>query len=316
MSVNLIICSYSGKYPRKFETNENKDKYNFLKYNLYLLNKIKTNISQISIMRPKINDNHEHIPNYYNIDNLDLSNIRDKIKFYDCENIGISYGQFIKGIELNDKFDYHIFTEDDYIPFKDYFEDDLISELNNTEKDSFLCLYIKKNIFWNIYEHLTPENNVMLQNQISKYNTSINPCNVPDFSLGILSKYTIEKLNNAFKNLNNVYELFKIQTKELWHYQVLFGNILNSAKINIHDFQDKYLNLFFEASINDVIFCNLQELNKEVPLFIPLDIFYPSNNLIILDKIKNTMTTENYTKFMNLFIKLDNTKKKYNIYYE
>ena len=47
MSVNLIICSYSGKYPRKFETNENKDKYNFLKYNLYLLNKIKTNISQI-----------------------------------------------------------------------------------------------------------------------------------------------------------------------------------------------------------------------------------------------------------------------------
>jgi len=316
MSVNLIICSYSGKYPRKFETNENKDKYNFLKYNLYLLNKIKTNISQISIMRPKINDNHEPIPNYYNIDNLDLNNIKDKIKFYDCENIGISYGQFIKGIELNNTFDYHIFTEDDYIPFKDYFENDLITELNNTEKDSFLCLYIKKHIFFNIYEHLSPENIDILQNQISKYNTCINSCNVPDFSLGILSKYTIEKLNNTFTNLNNVYELFKVQCEALWYYQVLFGNILNSAKVNIFDLEKKYLNLFYETTSNDILFYNYETKNKQTPLFIPLDIFYPSNNSKFLDTIKNTMTEENYNNFMNLFIKLDNTKKKYNIYYE
>jgi hypothetical protein len=124
-------------------------------------------------MRPKINENHEPIPNYYNIDNLDLDNIRHKIKFCDCENVGISYGQFIKGIELNNTFDYHIFTEDDYLPFKDYFEDDLITELNNIEKDSFLCLYIKKNVLWNIKDYLSSENSNLLENKFSKFNISV-----------------------------------------------------------------------------------------------------------------------------------------------
>jgi hypothetical protein len=316
MSVNLIICSYSGKYPRKFETHENKDKYNFLKHNLYLLNQIKTNISQITIMRPKINENHEPIPNYYNIDNLDLDNIRHKIKFCDCENVGISYGQFIKGIELNNTFDYHIFTEDDYLPFKDYFEDDLITELNNIEKDSFLCLYIKKNVLWNIKDYLSSENSNLLENKFSKFNISINSCIVPDFSLGILSKYTIEKLNKTYINLDNVYDIFKVETEFLWHHQVLFGNILNSANVNVHDLKDKYLNLFYETTSDVVVFYNFEKLNKETPLFIPLDILYPCNNSTIFDRIKNTMTEENYNKFLNLFIKLDNTKKKYNIYYE
>ena len=49
-------------------------------------------------------------------------NIKTKIKIFECENIGISYGQFFTGINKNIDFDYHIFIEDDYIVFDDYFE--------------------------------------------------------------------------------------------------------------------------------------------------------------------------------------------------
>jgi hypothetical protein len=46
---------------------------------------------------------------YYNFNDLDIENIRHKIKIYECENIGISYSQLFTAISKTIDFDYHIF---------------------------------------------------------------------------------------------------------------------------------------------------------------------------------------------------------------
>jgi hypothetical protein len=164
----------------------------FYLQNFYAITTIKLN---------QVNDEHETIKDYYNIDNLDLDKIKDKIKIYDCENIGISYGQFIKAIEIDNTFDYYIFVEDDYIPCKDYFENDLIDELNKNDTSSFLCLTIYKNKKWNVLDILNINFSSRvkeLKEKFNLYNTSINNCCVPDFSIGILSKHTVNKLLKTY----------------------------------------------------------------------------------------------------------------------
>jgi hypothetical protein len=132
MKTNLVICTYGAKYGVM-------NKENYLKLNLTLLNKINTNISQITIMKPKIDIQHFEYPDYYNFENIEISNIKNKIKIIECENIGISYGQFLTAITSEKEFDYHIFVEDDYIFFKDYFEEYMINELKNTNE--YLCMF-------------------------------------------------------------------------------------------------------------------------------------------------------------------------------
>ena len=108
MKTNLIICTYAGKYGIM-------DKKNYLKYTLSMLNKINTNITQITIMKPKVNKMHDEYLNFYNFDNIEISNIKHKIKIIECENIGISYGQFFTGISHNMDFDYHFFISYYYL---------------------------------------------------------------------------------------------------------------------------------------------------------------------------------------------------------
>jgi len=141
MRINLIIATYAGIQQKYLN---NKYKKNYLKYNLNLLNHINTNIEQITIMKPQINNEHLEIKDYYNFSNIDIGSIKHKIKIYDCENIGISYGQYFEAVSKTLDFDYHIFIEDDYIVFKDYFENDLIEEYNKNENDTLLCSFIYK----------------------------------------------------------------------------------------------------------------------------------------------------------------------------
>ena len=107
IKVNLIISTYGAKY-------NHEDKENYLRLNLLVLNKLNPNITTISIMKPKINNNHIAYKNYYNFDDIDLKNIRHKIDIIECYNIGISYGQFLTAIYKEQNYDYYIFIEDDY----------------------------------------------------------------------------------------------------------------------------------------------------------------------------------------------------------
>jgi len=290
MKTNLIICTYAAKYGCM-------NKNNYLKYNLSLLNKIKTNITQITIMKPKINENDKdnEYCDYYNFDNIEISNIQNKIKIIECENIGISYGQFFTGISHNMDFDYHFFIEDDYIMFMDYFEEYLINNLNKQKNDSYLCAFYFKSKQWNLEESIKTEDESIQQNFINKMhdyqiieNYKNNFFIVPDFSCGIISKYSIQKILNKFNTFETINDIFNIKLQSLWIYQVIFGYILFLSGIEINDISEKNVNLFYHTGGN-VTMCNFclklcewkeylynnEKLN--MPVFTPIEFFYPYN---------------------------------------
>ena len=314
MKTNLVISTYGAKYGIM-------NKKNYLKYNLSLLNKIKTNLTQITIMKPKINDEHEAYIDYYNFDNIDISNIKEKIVIIECENIGISYGQFLTAIQNNLDFDYHFFIEDDYIIFKDYFEEYMINELNKLENDSYLCTFYYKSKKWNMYENIKKESEIIqlqfIENIIKNVNsvTMNNFMNdyfiVPDHACGIISKTSIEKILNRFISFENIINIFNIKFKKIWIHQILFGYILFLSGVNVSDISDKNINLFYETTIADVFMCNFDiNLNEwkdypynnqkmDIPIFCPLEFFYPYNKEESINHLKKYFV--NYEKFIEQY---------------
>lgn len=295
MRINLIITTYAASH-----TTVNKQYY--LRYILGLLNKIKTNITQITIMKPKINTEHTEYKDFYNFDSIDISNIESRIKIIECENIGISYGQFLNGIHLNQNFDYSIFIEDDYMCFIDYFEEYLVSEYNKNYENSFLTLFYFKSKLHNLYNHIknyeNSEINKEFINRMKKYNYNIdNMFRVPDFSLGIISKSSYQKIINTFKSIDNINYILNIKFRNYWLYQIFFGYILNLSNITVNTLQDKNLNLFYGTNNNKVVMCNfdidIKDWDKypynntkfDIPIFAPLEFFYPYNQRDIINKL-------------------------------
>lgn len=323
--INLIISTYGGRYYKFDSSNKdiNKDKENYLKYNLLLINANMNNLDQITIMRPRINKEHSEIPNYYNFDNLKIDNIRHKIKIYDCENIGISYGQFFTAIFKECHFDYHIFIEDDYFPFIDYFDENLVTLLNSFNDETYLCSFVNQNKI-NIFKKLENFNdskvsNMQLNNYFKKYNVSNFDIVLPDFSLGIISKNSVEKLIKTYNNIDNVLELYNIKFNKNWVYQVLFGYTFTIAGIKMSDYNHLYLNIFFESSNNKLYLCNvgskyykiwknvISNTKYRIPLFMPLDILFPNNYDLDLLKFQNYL----YKPYLfNIFFKKYNSIKK------
>lgn len=257
MKINLIIATYSGIY-NKYSSNPHKK--NYLKYTLSLLNNVKTNIDQITIMKPLVNKEHFEIPDYYCFDSIDLCNISNKIKIIECENIGISYGQYFEAVSKNMDFDYHIFIEDDYVPFKDYFENDLISELNKCEESSLLCLFYYKNKTYNMLNYLiqhgeSTECYNSLKNKLEKYDLEKYYA-IPDFAIGIFSKETINKILSKFETFDNIKDLFNFPFYNIWVHQVLFGYLLGICDILINDLSKNYMNIFYDSLYNSISLCN------------------------------------------------------------
>lgn len=324
--INLIIGTYAGKY-YKFNTNNttaNNDKQYYLKYNLSLINKNVNNLTQITIMKPKINKEHSEIPDYYNFDNIDISNIKNKIKIYECENIGISYGQFFNAVFIDLEFDYYIFIEDDYFPFIDNFDDCLINMIDNYNLPTYLCSFIDLNkvVNLNAFENFFYDNisKIKVKSYLNKYNFNNKSINIPDFSLGILNKSAVINLKNTYKNIYNILELYRIQTTQNWVHQVLFGYTLKIANIELVDYNKIYLNIFFESSNQNLYLCNIQEnytkwkmlkyngSNYKLPLFLPIDILYPSNYKEDIDKLINYINIDSSTTFIEYLKRYNNIK--------
>lgn len=273
-------------------------KENNLKLNLKILNELNPSIEKITIMKPNINSNHEEINGYYDFNNLNLNNIYNKIQIIECENIGISYGQFFTGIFHNIDYDYYILIEDDYVIFKSNFADEFIEEFSKNEKDSLLCSFIYKKRLWDIiyYAHIVGEkyfNINLLNEKLLKYNMENIRCNIPDFSLTLISKFTILKIIKKFINLNNILDIFNIELEKFWIHQILFGYIINVCDIKIYDIVNTHLNIFYHTSNTSISTCNFEDYvgnwkekiynNEKLksPLFIPIQIL--GNNYFVND---------------------------------
>ena len=324
--INLIIATYAGKY-YKFNSNNleiNKDKENYLKYNLLFINNNINNLSQITIMKPKINKEHIEIPDYYNFDNLNIDNIRNKIKIYECENIGISYGQYFTAIFKDLHFDYHIFIEDDYFPFIDNFDTHLTNLLDNFIEETYLCSFIhnkKTNIFNRLESCESEISKKQLKNYFIKYNLSTYDIILPDFSLGILSKKGVEKLIEKYKNIENILELYRIKFTENWVYQILFGYTFIISKINMIDY-NTYLNIFCNSSDLTLYLCNVgsekfqiwknlsSNSKYELPLFLPIDIMYKCYNSDLELLQRYILNPQLFNKLLNNYKKINNNYKK------
>jgi len=321
MTINLIITTYAGKV-NKFNFNNKKD--NYLKYNLQCINNLNLEIDQITIMKPKINKGHQEIKDYYNLSHLNIPNIINKIKIIECENIGISYGQLFNALHNNKNFDYSIFIEDDYLFFNKNSIKNLLSEFKKNEHDSLLCSFIYKNRKWNLLQHAQKLNES--QNILQKLKTKLNNLNInsnnqyiiPDFSLCILSKNTVNKIFNHFKYYQ-LYDLFSISFKSIWLHQILFGLILYESNIKINDIQENFINIFYNTGNNVITLTNnnqninLNKIQKFIkkklnsPIFIPLDVF-------IFDKFKNDMNlissiSNNSKEFLEDYVKIKNNFK-------
>ena len=283
--INLIITTYSGYY-------SSVNKQNYLKKMLVLLNKIKTNITQITIMKPKVDPGHNVHVDYYNLDTIDISNISSRIKIFECENIGISYGQFLTGINLNPDFDYSIFIEDDYLVFMDYFEDYLVNEYNKNNENSFLCLFYFKSRNYNLLESINKNESSTISQDFYKkmknYNYNLDSrFIVPDFSIGILSKESYKMIINTFGSIEILKDILSIKFRHLWIYQVFFGYILSLSNLKVHQLDDKNLNLFYHTPNDTVSMCNFDMdilkwkeqpyINEkfDIPVFIPIEFLHP-----------------------------------------
>lgn len=324
MKINLIIASYGG-LPKKHAGNNFKKEY--LKINLQCLNQINTNIDKITIMKPKINSEDTLLPNYYDFSSLNLGNIKDKIEVIQCENIGISYGQFFSAMlhSGNEYFDYTFWIEDDYIICADYFEQMLISILqsNLNYQDVHLCPFIYKNKKWDILPYArfigeTKENINILQEKLKEYNATELSCHVPDLmQLGVFPRGVIQKIKAHFGSFENVIDFFDIPLTKIWLHQILFGYVLNLSGVQIKDTADTIMNIFYETSIDKIFLCNYPEnvntwkeraFNNElfcVPHILPLDmVVQPDKYKEDLDlMIRYVSTPESFYNIFNGFQK-------------
>lgn len=285
LRINLIIGTYGGYYGKE-------NKVNYLRNNILTLNNITSNITQITIMKPKVDNNHIIYENYYNFNDLNIDNIAHKIVIKECDNIGISYGQLFTEIFNDSSFDYYVFIEDDYLVFVDYFEEELINYYKSiNDQSSLICSFIYKSNIQNSlkYGKIVGETDDLLESlkkSFSKFDIDKVESTLPDFSLSFFSKATVQKIKDCYINISNILEIYSPKLNKLGIYQVLYGNLLSKAGVNIYDFSNKFMNIFYETSCNELYLCNFDENIKkwkrrnyylttkfELPLFIPIQMF-------------------------------------------
>lgn len=123
MKVNYIIAAWDGD-----RVSANSYSYeNVLRKHLAALDKFKHSFEQITIMRPESPPRNT----YYDIP------LRDNIQVITHKNENLSYGQWLRALELFHKdFDYHILIEDDYVPATDDFDRKL---LDMYQEGTYLC---------------------------------------------------------------------------------------------------------------------------------------------------------------------------------
>ena len=129
MRINYIIATWNGK--RVTDTGRSYE--HVLRNHLKQLASVKHSLDQVTIMKPESGI----INSYYDVE------LPPNAVVIECENKHLSYGQYLKALELLHKdFDYHILIEDDYVPAVDDFDRKLV-ELY--EEGTYLCSMIGGN---------------------------------------------------------------------------------------------------------------------------------------------------------------------------
>ena len=120
MSVCYVIATYDGETRTK-RSHSCPTASETLKAHIEKLNSLNHNLSEIIVMRADSSDAKVRFPGYYESARAIYPSSTREIP---VENYGYSMGQWLKAYELTrGKHDYYLFTEDDYCPLKDNFDD-------------------------------------------------------------------------------------------------------------------------------------------------------------------------------------------------
>ena len=221
IKINYVIATYGGSYKRRIKTSGKSYLNKPLVDHLKFLDKCHKQYSQITIMKPDIDHNHIEVPGYYDYKNVISKNLLKKISVVQCPNRWISYGQWILAYkEFFDKFDYMLFTEDDYII------DDIrrIGRKNYPIDGEFKCCYTHRN---------------------NKYNHEIY-YDMASVSIGMIK---CDKLSHTIiDKIDNTKKYDKKKSIKISYYQYVFSIFLCSIGIKITDWAKKCGSIFWRGN--------------------------------------------------------------------
>ena len=237
MSVHLLISSWSGE--RRFLGHNDR----YLSRCLEELNKRKHNLSQVTIGHPH---NPRMSPTFSKfIQGLKELEDGTPIKIVPMENKGMSYGQrtIILQQEVQ-KFDHHIFMEDDFGVAIDNFDDILVEKFESKENCGLLCGLVAD----------------------------------PDGRYRIGCKTRHAAISNGISNKKILQYMLKFYNGKIpyttcgYQSQVMWTNSFIKAGYEIHDWLDEYRSVFFSNNQDPVRIFSESFYNMGMDIFNPLQI--------------------------------------------
>ena len=250
--VNYVITTWSG--PRRVPN------LSYLKNHLINLLTLKHNLSQITIVKPIVEDCDM---SYYEIDSL-INKFNCDVKILEkYDNMGQSYGQFFHAYETyKNEFDYYIFVEDDYMVDIDHFDKILVDEFVIQEVDGFLCSY--------------------------SGSTPTNPIGGASISNGIISTNSMSKIYDTFPN-----PIQDINDQEGYMCQINFSKLIWESNLHFKDISNKYRVPYFGTSVIEYGMTDTSE-----SIFIPHQIFNLRLNIreMLVDDLPFFLEIRNLSK--------------------
>lgn len=137
MTINYIIAAYFGDR-RSMSPGFNEDRLWYLQQQIDSLIRFKNKLDQITIVISNSSLDSAYLPRLNDL--IQKSNIKNIIVLH-RPNYGFSYAAWDLVFKVYPDFDYYIVTEDDYVPVRDNFDDELIHLISSNEKCGYLCAY-------------------------------------------------------------------------------------------------------------------------------------------------------------------------------
>lgn len=248
MSVNYVIATWAGKSGsvcRNKLTKTFPHPKDYLKEHLKQLTSVKHDLKQVTIMRAHVEDSTPKYETYYDDLEIYIEKLESKgtnVEFLDCENFGLSYGQYFEAFQkYNDDFDFYCFIEDDYAPGIDDFDKILKQIYQNKFSDvndiGFLCSWAPK--LKGIKFHAA-------------------------FEFGLISSKTMKLLYQHFPNPKNAF--FGLHHGNI---QVKYSDLFLKSSIPIKDFTDLYATPYYKGVKKKLLNCSVSPKSQKC-LFFPL----------------------------------------------
>jgi hypothetical protein len=161
-----VVNFYLGDR-RKTVSNFHTDRLFFLRKQIALLNFYEHNLSKIIFNFNIREQDYSYVSQIFKITPKTIQNAEVEINFR--KNYGMSYGAWSDAFDRNeDKYDYFIFNEDDYVFVENDWDSYLVNKFNSYEDCGYLCMVIREPHHWNDYKKHAGHSTGISSNKVLK----------------------------------------------------------------------------------------------------------------------------------------------------